>query len=127
MKPEGVSSGRAGGIFEAFARLQQGLLTDNAGAMHVLRASVRVGDPPGAAQELHRLAPVVLDLYLIGPDIVTFLRLGLVLEIEGPDGDADATRRLDVVLSHCPTASLFLPRLTQNGWVPVVQMSRCHT
>ena len=48
---------RAGRVFEALARFQQRLLADHAGAVHMLRAAARVGDLPGAAQQLDRLGP----------------------------------------------------------------------
>src|SRR6185437_2821329 len=91
---------RAGSVFKTLPRFEQRLLADHAGTVDVLRAAVAVGDVPGAAQQLHRLAPAILDPHAIGPDVVALLGLGLVLEVEGPDGDADMARGFRIVLSH---------------------------
>src|SRR5271166_6674487 len=69
-KSRGRVERRAGGVFEALARLEQWLLADHAGTVHMLGVAARVRDLPGAAEQLHRHAPPVLDLHAIGPDIV---------------------------------------------------------
>ena len=58
----------AGGVFEALAGLEEGLLADDAVALDDLEASAGVGDAPGAAEELHGFGAVVLDADLVGPD-----------------------------------------------------------
>src|SRR5690242_14442322 len=66
---------RARGVFETLAWLEQRLLADHAGPVYMLRATAGIGDLPGAAEQLHRLAPPVLDLDAIRPDVVAVVRL----------------------------------------------------
>src|ERR1700693_153686 len=66
---------RARGVLEALARLEQRLFPTDAAAVHVLSAAPPIRDLQGAAEKLHRLAPTVLDLHAIGPDVVALVRL----------------------------------------------------
>src|SRR6185437_14212328 len=61
---------RAAGVFVALAGRQHGLLADDARPAHLLEAAETVGDAPVAPAQLHRLAALVLDADVIGPDIV---------------------------------------------------------
>src|SRR5690242_15416911 len=97
---------RAAGVFEAVARLQHRLLADHAGAAHFLHAAERVGDPPMAVAQLHRLGPLVLDAHVVGPDIVRVRGRGLVFEEEGLDGDGDRPGRLAVHLLRPPVGDV---------------------
>ncbi|CAP54722.1 hypothetical protein GDI0779 [Gluconacetobacter diazotrophicus PA1 5] len=86
---------RAGCVFEGLAGLQHRLFADHAVTMDMFHPAGGVGDFPCAAQQLDRVAAVVLDPDAIGPGEAVFLRLGLVVQPEGPDDHADrAGRRL---------------------------------
>src|ERR1700729_1735104 len=95
------------------------LLLPKPGTMHVLGAAARIGDLPGAAQQLHRFSAVVLDLHAIRPDEMVLVRLRFVREIERTDRHADAARcfRVTVLLvariaaSGGSTTARFDPRL----------------
>ena len=65
---------RAAGIGEALARLQHGLLADNAGAAHLLGAAERIGDSPIARNQLHGAIALIGDLDVIRPEIAPFRR-----------------------------------------------------
>src|ERR1700737_916912 len=82
----------AAGVFEAFARSQHRLLADDAGAPHLLHLATVVGDLPVTIPQLHRLQAAVLDTDMIGPDVTTFGRRGLVLEVERLYADFDRSR-----------------------------------
>src|ERR1700710_2647370 len=55
--------GGAGGVLETFPWLEERLLADHAGTVHVLGATSRVGNLPGAPKQLHRLRPLVFNLH----------------------------------------------------------------
>ena len=122
MKPDGVSSG----VPDVYSKLSPGSSSgcspDHAGAVHVLRAPARVGDLPGAAEQLHRLAALVLDLHAIGPDEVVVVGLRLVVEVERAHGDADA--RAWSSNSLPPWHDRFAGRLRFGEWRGVVAVER---
>src|SRR3546814_20843714 len=57
--------GRAAGVFEGFARLQHGLLADDARTADLLHPSEGIGDLPIAVSQLHGLPADVFDPHLI--------------------------------------------------------------
>lgn len=77
----------AGCVFERIPRLEGGLLADNAGAAHFLHLSVTVGDFPMPGLEGDRGVREIFDGDGIGPNEITLVRLGLVFEKVGPDGN----------------------------------------
>ena len=90
MKPLGVSSGRAGGVFEGLAWFEHGLLADDAFAFHLENPAACVGDAPGAADQLHGLFAAVFDGDAVGPDEAAIIRFGLVFQVEGSHAHFDA-------------------------------------
>src|SRR5260221_2188195 len=85
---------RAGGIFETLARRQYRFLADDTRPAHLLLAPHPIGNPPMATPKLNGFPALVLDADLIRPLEVIFRGGGVVLEIEGLDGDLDRTREL---------------------------------
>src|SRR5271165_476034 len=112
---------RAGGVFEALARLQQWPFANHPIAIHVLGLAARIGNPPGAAQQLHRFAALIFDLYAIGPNVVALVRLRLILEIIGPDGNTDAACGLCIIVHHGTTEVCRFLWLIQGGLRRLVQ------
>src|SRR6266436_8151961 len=84
--------GGAAGVFEAFAGSEHRLLADDAGAPHLLHLPAAVGDLPMPIAQLHRLQAAVLDADMVGPDVTSFGRRGLVLEVERLYADFDRSR-----------------------------------
>ena len=64
----------AAGIFERFPGLEHRLLADHAGAAHLLQPPERIGDPPVAGLELHRLLAVIGDRDRVGPEEIAVFR-----------------------------------------------------
>src|SRR4051812_43835889 len=87
----------------------------------MLRTAPRIGDLPGTPQQLHRLASAVLDLHAVGSYVMAVIRFRLVLEEEGPDGDADPAGGLGVILGHGKTGLLVVERRIQSERTVLVQ------
>ena len=88
MKPDAVASG----VPEVYSKRPPGsstrLFADHARAMHGLGPAEPIGDLPGPAQQLHRLAAGIGDLDTIGPDELAASRVPT-----GPPGRRRAPRR----------------------------------
>src|ERR1700738_614550 len=84
--------GGAAGVFEAFAGSEHRLLADDAGASHLLHLPAAVGDLPMPVAQRPRLQTAVLDADMIGPDVTSFGRRGLILEVERLYADFDRSR-----------------------------------
>src|ERR1044071_1338910 len=76
-------------VFEALARREHRLLADDTRTAHLLKPPEAVGDTPVALPQLHRLVPAILDLHVVGPDIVVIRGRGVLLEIERFHRDFD--------------------------------------
>ena len=91
MMPLGVGSGRAAGVLERLAGLEQRLLADHALALDLDHTAAAIGDFPVAGDELNGLAALVLDPHPIAEHPARLVRLRLIGDVEGLDGDADRT------------------------------------
>jgi hypothetical protein len=90
----------AAGVLEALPRIEHRLLADHAGAADLLDLAVGVGDPPVAVDQLDRRLADVLDLDVVGPDVMVVGRRGLIVQIVGLHGDADVLRGVAVHRIH---------------------------
>src|SRR5438067_11724493 len=61
---------RSARVFEALARLEQGLLPDDAEAVYFEHLAVRIGDDPVLADELSRNAALMADRDRVGPNVL---------------------------------------------------------
>ncbi|EEF27060.1 conserved hypothetical protein [Ricinus communis] len=76
-------------VFELFARLQQRLVADDAQAPHFLHLVVGVRDHPVARDQLGRDGARVPDRDGVGEHVLRPLRVGLLRQVLGPDGDLE--------------------------------------
>jgi len=83
-------------IFKAFAGLKDRLFADHAFAPHFLNISRRIGDPPIARQKLHRFVAVVLDLDMVGPDVMALIGCRLFLKVKRLHCHGDGARGMGV-------------------------------
>src|SRR5437016_1754558 len=77
----------AAGVFNALARFEHRLLADNPRPAYFFEVPTAVGDPPMAIAQLYRLGAAVLDVDMVGPDVVAVGRRGMLFEVEWPDRD----------------------------------------
>ena len=73
--------GTATGVFECFARTQQGLLPDDAQATNFLDMLLAVGNDPVPADYLRGMLTLIGDTYCIGKHELLFFRFGLFWQI----------------------------------------------